>query len=244
MNVWTFSGAMQNFARRYKIPIDHLGFEFEVMDEEHDMNSKPVSEYGSLSCEWRLHLTFTSFTLCYKPNFFKFYHKLPFDTCWSMYLFICLQEDGVYVKGLFMEGARWDRANKVWFLLISVFVGLVCYHKQLSRFVITLFLLSRVIFPIDFVIYRIAVCRTTYFMSSLHCSTFQQIWNTLYLSRFLKYSLSWQQNFVLIWVVNRDLFSDSTLTCLYYKLPGQLVNEALFSCHFNQLNLVFPAVVL
>jgi len=37
---------MQNFARRYKIPIDHLGFEFEVTDEEHDMNSKPVSEQG------------------------------------------------------------------------------------------------------------------------------------------------------------------------------------------------------
>lgn len=37
---------MQNFARRYKIPIDHLGFEFEVTDEEHDMNSKPVSQYG------------------------------------------------------------------------------------------------------------------------------------------------------------------------------------------------------
>lgn len=37
---------MQNFARRYKIPIDHLGFEFEVTDEEHDMNSKPVSQHG------------------------------------------------------------------------------------------------------------------------------------------------------------------------------------------------------
>ena len=43
INVWLFSGAMQNFARRYKIPIDHLGFEFEVMDEEQDMKKKPVS---------------------------------------------------------------------------------------------------------------------------------------------------------------------------------------------------------
>lgn len=34
---------MQNFARRYKIPIDHLGFEFEVTDEEQDMKHKPVS---------------------------------------------------------------------------------------------------------------------------------------------------------------------------------------------------------
>ena len=34
---------MQNFARRYKIPIDYLGFEFEVMDEEQDMKKKPVS---------------------------------------------------------------------------------------------------------------------------------------------------------------------------------------------------------
>jgi len=57
------TGAMQNFARRYKIPIDHLGFEFEVTDEEQDMKHKP--------------------------------------------------EDGVYVKGLFMEGARWDKVNKV-----------------------------------------------------------------------------------------------------------------------------------
>ena len=36
---------MQNFARRYEIPIDHLGFEFEVMDEEQDMKKKPVSTW-------------------------------------------------------------------------------------------------------------------------------------------------------------------------------------------------------
>ena len=33
---------MQNFARRHRIPIDHLGFEFEVTNEEQDMKHKPV----------------------------------------------------------------------------------------------------------------------------------------------------------------------------------------------------------
>ncbi|XP_071486244.1 dynein axonemal heavy chain 3-like [Diadema antillarum] len=53
------TGTMQNFARRYKIPIDQLVLDFEVMKKETNMASKP--------------------------------------------------SDGVYVKGLFIEGARWDR---------------------------------------------------------------------------------------------------------------------------------------
>ncbi|XP_002730822.3 dynein axonemal heavy chain 3-like [Saccoglossus kowalevskii] len=57
------TGSLQNYARRYKIPIDHLGFEFEVLDQETKMSQKP--------------------------------------------------KDGVYVRGLFIEGARWSRDRKV-----------------------------------------------------------------------------------------------------------------------------------
>jgi hypothetical protein len=35
------TGARQNFARKYTIPIDFVGFEFEVMRQETDMDSKP-----------------------------------------------------------------------------------------------------------------------------------------------------------------------------------------------------------
>ncbi|CAG7816608.1 unnamed protein product [Allacma fusca] len=55
------TGVTQNYARKYKIPIDHLGFEFEVTHYEKDASMSPT--------------------------------------------------DGAYCRGLFLEGARWDRKN-------------------------------------------------------------------------------------------------------------------------------------
>ncbi|KAF7668491.1 hypothetical protein LDENG_00010030 [Lucifuga dentata] len=57
------TGVSQNFARKYKIPIDYIGFEFEVTKEEIHMDERP--------------------------------------------------EDGAYIRGLFLEGAYWDREKMV-----------------------------------------------------------------------------------------------------------------------------------
>ncbi|KAM4829514.1 dynein axonemal heavy chain 3 [Thomomys bottae] len=55
------TGVSQNYSRKYTIPIDHVGFEFEVTKQETSMENIP--------------------------------------------------EDGAYIKGLYLEGARWDRKS-------------------------------------------------------------------------------------------------------------------------------------
>ncbi|XP_053550231.1 dynein axonemal heavy chain 3 [Bombina bombina] len=67
------TGVSQNYARKYTIPIDHIGFEFEVTNQETTMDESP--------------------------------------------------EDGAYIRGLFLEGARWDRTT----MLIGESISKILY---------------------------------------------------------------------------------------------------------------------
>lgn len=58
-----YLGVLQNFARKYTIPIDKLAFEFDILQEDNEMSKKP--------------------------------------------------DDGAYIKGLFLEGARWNKNTRV-----------------------------------------------------------------------------------------------------------------------------------
>jgi dynein heavy chain len=61
--IFVYLGVLQNYARKYTIPIDKLAFEFDILQEDNDMTHKP--------------------------------------------------DDGAYIKGLFLEGARWNKTTRV-----------------------------------------------------------------------------------------------------------------------------------
>ncbi|XP_055873384.1 dynein axonemal heavy chain 6-like isoform X2 [Biomphalaria glabrata] len=73
------TGTLQNYARKYNLPIDHLSFQFNMIKVLRDQAEVTV-QMQSL----------------------KFGEEIPLDKE------ITLPEDGVLVHGLFMDGFRWD----------------------------------------------------------------------------------------------------------------------------------------
>ncbi|XP_022171452.1 dynein heavy chain 3, axonemal-like isoform X1 [Myzus persicae] len=72
------SGVLQNFSRKNKIPLNKLGFEFDVTTYEPEIELMDKPEWGV-------------------------YYRDKLD----------IEEFSVFVKGLFLEGARWDRELRV-----------------------------------------------------------------------------------------------------------------------------------
>nr|VZI46920.1 unnamed protein product [Spirometra erinaceieuropaei] len=78
------TGILQNYARKYDLPIDHLSFDFTVYPEYRDQ-----AEYAAQLKE------------------VKFGETLPADAA------IETPKDGVLIHGLLMDGFRWDDENQI-----------------------------------------------------------------------------------------------------------------------------------
>ena len=85
------TAVLQKHARKYQLPIDKLQYQFTVL---------------SLSiCS----LTRHPLCACHKQSFFGLqvldqYHREDIEAA---------PDDGVYIDGLFMDGARWDTEKKI-----------------------------------------------------------------------------------------------------------------------------------
>ena len=73
-----YAGVLQNYARQYTIPIDHLGFEFEVMDMEDEGEgvSRPqdgayIKVFHNIHLFRRLPFRFTSYPSLSNADTFK-----------------------------------------------------------------------------------------------------------------------------------------------------------------------------
>ena len=74
-----FKGVAQNFARQFKIPIDHVGFEFNVLDCYGEMEVKPDNgAYVRVSVNMIIQHIFPTVYILVCSNsvlcFIKFYH--------------------------------------------------------------------------------------------------------------------------------------------------------------------------
>ncbi|VVC42221.1 Dynein heavy chain, coiled coil stalk,P-loop containing nucleoside triphosphate hydrolase,Dynein heavy [Cinara cedri] len=95
------SGVLQNFSRKHKIPIDQLGFEFEVTIYEPDMKLKEIPGW-------------------------EVYYRDKLD----------IEEFSVFVKGLFLEGARWDRElcmlNESYSKILFDTIPIICFKPGIK----------------------------------------------------------------------------------------------------------------
>lgn len=84
---------LQNYARKYTIPIDTVGFSFEVLSTYFNQTSLLESQPKAPSPSTNTHTSTTSLKPQRPKNQFNEFIK---------------PEDGAYITGLFLEGAGWD----------------------------------------------------------------------------------------------------------------------------------------
>ncbi|ORY38879.1 hypothetical protein BCR33DRAFT_853838 [Rhizoclosmatium globosum] len=94
------TGVLQNMARKYNIPIDSLMFAYKVSEYE-EGDPGIVNDVSAVTAKMRMFKTAPSTSQAQGYSGFPRSSQLYPD------------EDGVLIRGLFIEGARWDRERRV-----------------------------------------------------------------------------------------------------------------------------------